>query len=50
MNFVPPQNTDLTSSNWTDVTIAAVLNTTNLHEEVTISNTGASTFYRLVSQ
>ena len=49
LSFVLQQNSDLTTSNWTDVTAAPVLNTSNLHDEVTVPNGGGNTFYRLVS-
>jgi hypothetical protein len=39
VKFVLQQNTGLTTSNWTDVTIAPMLNTTNLHHEVTVPRT-----------
>jgi hypothetical protein len=43
------QNTGLTTSNWTDVTIAPVLNTANLHNEVTVPSTVGNAHYRLTS-
>jgi hypothetical protein len=46
-NFVLQQNLDLTTTNWTDVTNPPVLNLTNLQNEVILSPTGSSGFYRL---
>ena len=50
LNFVLQQSADFTTSNWTDVTAAPVLNTANLHDEVTVPNTGGSAYYRLVAR
>jgi hypothetical protein len=44
-NFVLQQSSDLAS--WTDVTNPPVLNLTNLQNEVVLSPTGSSGFYRL---
>jgi hypothetical protein len=44
-NFVLQQSSDLTS--WADVTNAPVLNLTNLQNEVTLSPSNSSSFYRL---
>ena len=44
-NFVMQQSSDLAS--WSDVTNAPVLNFTNLQNEVILSPTGSSGFYRL---
>jgi hypothetical protein len=44
-NFVLQQSSDLGS--WTDVTNPPVLNLTNLQNEVILSPTGSSVFYRL---
>jgi len=49
LNFALQQTSDLTTSNWTDVTVAPVLNMANLHDEVTVPNTGSSICYRLNS-
>jgi hypothetical protein len=49
LNFVLQQNSDLTTSNWTDLTAPPVLNTANLHNEVTVPNIGANAYYRLLS-
>jgi photosystem II stability/assembly factor-like uncharacterized protein len=46
-NFVLQQNSDLTTTNWTDVTNTPVLNFTNLQNEVTLPLTGSNAFYRL---
>jgi photosystem II stability/assembly factor-like uncharacterized protein len=46
-NFVLQQNSDLTTTNWTDVTNPPVLNLTNLQNEVTFPLTGSNAFYRL---
>jgi hypothetical protein len=44
-NFVLQQSSDLIS--WADVTNAPVLNLTNLQNEVTLSPSNSSGFYRL---
>jgi hypothetical protein len=44
-NFVMQQSADLTS--WTDVTNPPTLNLTNLQDEVILSPTNSSGFYRL---
>jgi len=44
-NFVLQQSTDLAS--WMDLTNAPVLNLTNLQDEVVLSPTNRSGFYRL---
>ena len=49
LKFVLQQNAGLTSSNWTDVTIAPVLNTANLHTEITVPNPASNALYRLAS-
>jgi hypothetical protein len=46
-NFVMQQSSDLGSASWTDVTNPPVLNLTNLQDEVILSPTGSSVFYRL---
>jgi hypothetical protein len=46
-NFVLQENLDLTTSNWTDVTNPPALNLTNLQDEVVLSPTSSSGFYRL---
>jgi hypothetical protein len=47
MRFVLQQNAGLTTANWTDVTIAPVLNTASLHNEVTVPSTVGNAHYRL---
>jgi hypothetical protein len=49
-NFVLEANSDLTSTNWTDVTNAPVLNLTNLQDEVTLPLPAGNCFYRLAAQ
>jgi hypothetical protein len=49
-NFVLQQNFDLTTANWVTLTDAPVLNLTNLHDEVVLSPTNSSGFFRLISQ
>jgi photosystem II stability/assembly factor-like uncharacterized protein len=46
-NFVLQQNLDLTTTNWTDVTNTPALNLTTLQDEVILSPTNGSGFYRL---
>jgi len=46
-NFVLQQNLDLTTTNWTDVTNPPALNLTNLQNEVILTPTNNSAFYRL---
>jgi photosystem II stability/assembly factor-like uncharacterized protein len=46
-NFVLQQNSDLTTTNWTNVTNTPVLNLTNLQNQVIISPSGSNVFYRL---
>jgi hypothetical protein len=46
-NFALQQNLDLTTSNWTDVTNASVINCTNLKNEVTMPMAAPGGFYRL---
>jgi len=41
------QNLDLTTTNWTDVTNPPALNLTSLQDEVVLSPTNSSGFYRL---
>jgi hypothetical protein len=48
-NFVLQQNSDLSLVNWVDVTNTPVLTLTNLHEQVTLSPSNSSGFYRLVT-
>jgi hypothetical protein len=49
MKFTLQQNTDVTSSNWINVTVAPVLNTTDLHNEVTVPSTLGNAYFRLSS-
>jgi photosystem II stability/assembly factor-like uncharacterized protein len=49
MNFVLQQNSDLLTTNWTMVTDTPVLNLTNLQNQVFLSPTGGSSFYRLAT-
>ena len=48
-NFVIQQNLDLTTTNWVTLTNAPVLNLTNLQDEVILSPTGSSGYYRLAT-
>jgi hypothetical protein len=45
--FVLQQNTEATSTNWTDVTNVPVLNLTTLRNEVILPAFAGSRFYRL---
>ncbi len=47
VNFVLQQSSDLTTTNWTDLTAPPKLNFTNLQYEIPVSGTNASRFYRL---
>ncbi|MGD0349624.1 MAG: hypothetical protein ABSB84_04825 [Verrucomicrobiota bacterium] len=49
-NFVLQQNLDLTTTNWVTLINTPALNLTNLHDEVTLSPTNRSGFYRLIAQ
>ena len=49
LSFTLQQNTDVTSSNWINVTAAPVLNTTDLHNEVTVPSTLGNAYFRLSS-
>jgi hypothetical protein len=44
------QNLDLTTTNWVTLINTPALNLTNLHDEVTLSPTNRSGFYRLIAQ
>ena len=48
MPFVLQYNSDLATTNWTDVNAQATLNYTNVHYEVTLSAPKSPVFYRLV--
>jgi hypothetical protein len=47
MDFNLQENSDLTTTNWTDVPTPPVLNLTNLQNQVIVSPPGGNTFYRL---
>jgi hypothetical protein len=47
MNFTLQENSDVASSNWVNVAAAPVLNTANLHNEVTVPSTLGNAFFRL---
>jgi photosystem II stability/assembly factor-like uncharacterized protein len=49
-NFVLEQNLDLTTTNWMTLTNAPMLNLTNLQDEVIISPSNSSGFFRLMAQ
>jgi photosystem II stability/assembly factor-like uncharacterized protein len=49
-NFGLQQNTDLTPSNWTDVSVPPVFDYNTLEYEVTLPLTPGAAFYRLVSR
>jgi hypothetical protein len=46
-SFMLQQNSDLTSTNWMDVTDTPILNLTNLQNEVILSSSFGRNFYRL---
>jgi len=46
--FVLQQNSDLTTTNWTDVMTPSVLNLTNLENQVILSPANSNGFYRLM--
>ena len=47
MDFTLQQNSDLSSTNWTDVPTRPILNLTNLQNQVIVAPTNGNTFYRL---
>jgi len=49
-NFILQQNLELATANWVTLTNAPTLNLTNLQDEVTLSPTNSSGFFRLISQ
>jgi hypothetical protein len=49
-DFVLQQNSDLTTTNWTDVVIPPTLNLTNLQYQLTVPLTGSQQYYRLAAQ
>ena len=46
-DFTLEQNSDLTTTNWTDVPTPPVLNLTNLQNQVIVVPTNCNTFFRL---
>ena len=48
--FVVQQNSDVGTTNWTDVPTMPVLNSRTLRNEVTLPGTTGSVFYRLISR
>ena len=46
-NFILQQNSDLTTTNWSAVTNAPVLNLTNLQNQVTLPAPASNAFFRL---
>jgi hypothetical protein len=49
-NFVLQQNSDLTTANWVTLTNTPTLNLTNLQNQVMLSPSNSSGFFRLMSQ
>jgi hypothetical protein len=49
-NFVLQENGNLAATNWTNVPVVPMLNSTNLHYEVTVPPLDDSRFYRLAGQ
>ena len=49
MGFALQQNSDLSTTNWKDVTITPILNLTNLQNQVMLSPTNSNGFYRLAT-
>jgi len=49
MDFLLQQNSDLTTTNWMEVTNTPTLNLTNLQNQVTLSSPVGNRFYRLKS-
>ena len=49
-NFVVQQNSDLTTAGWVTLTNTPTLNLTNLNDEVILSRTNSSGFFRLIAQ
>jgi hypothetical protein len=49
-NFLLQQNLDLTTTNWVTLTNTPALNLTNLNNELTLSPSNSSGFFRLISQ
>jgi len=48
--FVLQENSDMTTTNWVTVTNPATLNLTNLNNEVLLSPSNSSGFFRLIAQ
>jgi len=46
-DFVLEQNSDMTTTNWTDVPTTPLLNLSNLQNQVFLAPTNGSRFYRL---
>ena len=49
-NFVLQENSDLTPTNWVALSNTPALNLSNLNDEVVLSPTNSSGFFRLISQ
>jgi hypothetical protein len=49
-NFVLQQNLDLTTTNWVTLTNTPALNLTNLQNQICLSPTNSSAFFRLIAQ
>jgi hypothetical protein len=49
-NFVLQQNPDLTTSDWTTLTNTPTLNLSNLNDEIILSASNTSSFFRLMAQ
>ena len=49
-NFVLQQNSDLATANWVTLTNTPVLNFSNLQDEIVLSPTNGSGFFRLMTQ
>jgi hypothetical protein len=50
MSFALQRNSNLRTTNWTDMPVTPTLNYTNLRNQVTIPAPAVSTYYRLVSR
>ena len=50
LNFVLEQNSDLTTENWVTLTNQPTLNLSNLQNEVVITPSDSSSFFRLITQ
>jgi hypothetical protein len=49
-NFVAQENLDLNTSNWITLTNTPTLNSNNLQNQIILSPTNSSGFFRLISQ